>query len=189
MSVINLEKGARINLSKPQGGELTKIRMGLGWDPAKKGFFSSGSIDLDASCLMLNSNLEMEENIYFGNLRSRCASVQHEGDNLTGDGDGDDEVIRVDLEKVPANVHHLVFTVNSYRGQSFNDVANASCRLYDDLTGKVVAEYNLTEQGPQTGLVMVSLYRHNNTWKLKALGDLGNGRMGSEMLDQIRQLV
>lgn len=188
MIAINLEKGARINLTKPQGGELTKIRMGLGWDPAKKGFFS-GSIDLDASCLMLNSDRQMEDNIYFGSLRSRCGSVIHEGDNLTGDGDGDDETIRVDLQNVPANIHHLVFTVNSYRGQTFNEVANASCRLYDDTTGQVVAEYNLTEQGPQTGLIMVSLYRHNGTWKLKALGDLGNGRIGGDMIDQIRQLV
>ena len=129
---VSLQKGQKISLSKEAGGELTQVKLGLGWDVSqgpqdKKGGLlgklfggSSGgdSIDLDASCIMFDSNKQPVDAIWFSQLKSKDGSVVHTGDNRTGDGDGDDEVINVDLSKVPANVVSLVFTVNSFTGQT-----------------------------------------------------------------------
>jgi tellurium resistance protein TerZ len=180
---INLEKGSRINLEKADGGALTKIKMGLGWDPAGR-----DSIDLDASCIMLDENKSMVDQVSFRQLKSKCGNVKHSGDNLTGEGNGDDEVIELNLQGIKETVKHLVFTVNSFLGQTFDQVANASCRIYDD-KGVVVTEYKLTEKGAHTGLIMVSVYRHNGAWKVKALGHPTSGRMATDMLADIAAVV
>lgn len=186
---INLEKGARINLNKADGSELTAITMGLGWDPAKKGFFGGGgSIDLDASCILLDDNKQVLDQVWFRQLTSKCGKIKHSGDNLTGDGDGDDETISVDLKGLAGNVKYLIFTVNSFRGQSFQDVGRAGCRIYDDKK-KALAEYNLSEKGDHTGLIMVSLYRHNGAWKVNALGKATSGRVAAEMLGDITSVI
>jgi tellurium resistance protein TerZ len=130
---INLQKGQKISLSKESGGTLSKVVMGLGWDAKKsgggmlKGMFgggSSSSIDLDASCVLFNDQNKVVDTVYFGQLKSRDGSIVHTGDNRTGDGDGDDEQIIVDLDKIPATVKSLVFTVSSYTGQTFAEVEN-----------------------------------------------------------------
>lgn len=182
--MIYLGKGQRINLNKADGSVLTAIKMGLGWDPARSG----GSIDLDASCVMLSEDKQVIDQVWFRQLKSRCGNVQHSGDNLTGEGDGDDETIKVNLAGISADVKYLVFTVNSFRGQTFNEVARAGCKIYDD-KGNVLAKYDLSEKGSNTGLIMVCVYRHNGAWKVNALGYPTNGKIASEMLADINQVI
>ncbi|MDR2141105.1 MAG: TerD family protein [Deltaproteobacteria bacterium] len=175
---INLVKGQKINLQKDSGGGLTKVIMGLGWDPVKAG----KSIDLDASCALFDEQKKPLDLVYFGQLKSKDGSITHTGDNLTGEGEGDDEQIIVDLQKVPANVKFLVFTVNSYQGQSFNEVANAFCRLVDGTNNQEIAKYTLSGGGAHTGLIMAKLYRHQGEWKMHALGDPASGRVAKDLV-------
>ena len=187
---VNLQKGQKISLEKEAGGALTSVVMGLGWDVAKKkGLFGFGggnqSIDLDASCFMFDDNNRPVDLVYFGHLRSNDGSIQHSGDNLTGEGDGDDEQIAVNLARVPAQVKSLVFTVNNFTGQDFSQVENAYCRLVDGQSGKEIARYDLSAQGKHTAQVMAKLYRHNGEWKMHAIGENGQGRTAEELLPLI----
>lgn len=189
---INLQKGQKISLDKEAGRSLTKIVMGLGWDAKKSGgklggLFGGGGgeIDLDASCLLFNEQSKVVDTIWFAQLKSRDGSVTHSGDNRTGAGEGDDEQIVVDLERVPATVKSLVFTVNSFTGQSFDSVENAYCRIVDQKTGQEVARYTLSAQGPHTAQIMVKIYRHNNEWKMHAIGENGQGKTFEQLLPQI----
>lgn len=192
---INLQKGQKISLSKESGGNLNKVVMGLGWDAKKSGgggllgglFGGGGSdaIDLDASCVLFDDNNKVVETIYFGHLKSRDGSIVHTGDNRTGAGDGDDEQIIVELDKVPASVKALVFTVNSYTGQTFDSVENAYCRLVDNSSNQEVARYTLSSQGSHTAQIMAKLYRHNGEWKMHAIGENGTGRTIENLLPQI----
>lgn len=192
---VNLTKGQKISLEKEAGSGLTKVVMGLGWDMAKKessgglfGLFgggSSDSIDLDASCLMFDEAKNLQDAVYFGQLKSKDGSINHTGDNLTGEGDGDDEQIIVDLSRVPGNVKTLVFTVSSFRGQTFDQVANAFCRIVNQFNGKEIAKYALSSQGPHTAQIMAKLYRHNGEWKMAALGENCNGRTFRDMLPSV----
>ncbi len=170
---VNLEKGQKISLNKEAGGELTKIAMGLGWDVAKGGFFGfgGGSIDLDASAFIFDQQNQLVDVVYFGQLNSKDGAVRHSGDNLTGEGDGDDEVINVDLSRLGANVKALVFTVSSYRGQTFDKVNNAYCRLVNLANNREVARYNLSAAGSHTAQIMAKLYRHDGEWKMHAIGE------------------
>ncbi|MDR1084021.1 MAG: TerD family protein [Deltaproteobacteria bacterium] len=183
---ISLVKGQKISLAK-DSGELSKVVMGLGWDPAKKkgffGFFKkTDPIDLDASCCLFDESKNPVDMVWFRQLKSRDGSIIHTGDNLTGDGEGDDEQIIVDLTKVPAHVKYLVFTVNSFRGQTFNEVDNAYCRLVDSATQKEMARYSLSGGGNYTAMVMAKLYRHQGEWKMHALGDPANGQVIEQLL-------
>ncbi|MEB1180993.1 TerD family protein [Xanthomonas campestris pv. campestris] len=187
---VSLSKGQRISLSKEGGAQLTKVVMGLGWDAKKtKGFFGFGqrdqSIDLDASCLMFNDANQLVDQIWFQQLNSRDGSVRHTGDNRTGDGDGDDEQIVVQLDKIPTGIKSLVFIVNSFTGQSFAEIENAFCRLVDANGNKEVARYNLSCQGNHTAQLMAKLYRHENDWKLHAIGESCSGRTFHDMLPVI----
>jgi len=183
---VQLTKGQSVNLTKGDGGQLTKVRMGLGWDPiTKKGLFGGSKakdVDLDASCLMFDTSGQLTDVIYFGQLASKCGSVLHTGDNRTGAGDGDDESIIVDLTRVPVNVKTLVFTVNSFLGQTFNDVSNASCRLVDETTGSEIANYTLSTQGSHTAQVMAKVTRDGGGWKMTAIGQLGSGRTFEQLM-------
>lgn len=180
---ITLTKKQTISLEKKGGGNLTKVSMGLGWDAAKKGrgFLSKllggggGDIDLDASCIVMDAGHEVLDVIWFRQLKSKDGNIVHSGDNRTGDGDGDDETIHVDLQRMGANVKYLVFTVNSFTNQSFNDVDNAYCRIVDDANNEL-ARYNLTQQGNHTGLVMAYMTRQGNNWTVTAVGDTTHGR-------------
>lgn len=173
---VNLEKGQKINLNKEDGSSLKRIFMGLGWDAAGGVFgYGGGSIDLDASCAMFSENKELLDTVSFTQLTSRDGSIRHSGDNLTGAGDGDDEVINVDLSSVPANVKTIVFTINSYRGQTFDKVKNCFARVVDSVTNKEICIYKLSEKGSHTGMIMCKIYRHGTDWKIVALGTPCNG--------------
>ncbi|AGX05163.1 MULTISPECIES: TerD family protein [Bacillaceae] len=185
---INLQKGQRVDLTKGNPG-LSKIMVGLGWDPVEsKGgggllgsLFGGGggaNVDCDASVIMLGENDKLRNNsdvIYFGNLKSSDGSVQHTGDNLTGEGDGDDEQINVDLSRVPSHVQKLVFVVNIYdavkRKQHFGMIRNAYIRIVNPMGREELIHYNLTDDySGKTSLVVGELYRHGTDWKFAAVG-------------------
>jgi tellurium resistance protein TerD len=183
---INLQKGQRISLSKEAPG-LTKLMCGLGWDVAKSSgdglfgaFSATKDFDLDASVLCLDGNGKVsgsKDIIYFGNLSHSSGAITHLGDNLTGAGTGDDEQIMIDLSRIPSTIHKLVFTVNIYkcldRQQNFGRVQNAFIRLVDLSSNKELAKYNLSgsEYQESTGMIMAEIYRHNNEWKMAAIGN------------------
>jgi tellurium resistance protein TerZ len=162
--------------------------MGLGWDVAKsKGFFGFGggkgeAIDLDASVVMFDEGNRPVDVVWFRQLKSRDGSVNHTGDNRTGAGEGDDEQIVVDLRSVPPNVKSLMFTVNSFTGQTFASVANAFCRIFDTSNGKEIARYDLSVQGTHTAQIMAKLYRHNGEWKMHAIGENATGRTFDDLM-------
>jgi tellurium resistance protein TerZ len=187
---ISLSKGQKISLDKEAGVQLTKIIMGLGWDPVKKkGLFGFGGgsqeVDLDASCILFDEQGVQTDAVWFRQLKSKDGSILHTGDNRTGDGDGDDEKIIVDLNSVPANVKSLVFTVNSFTGQNFSQVENATCRIVNANNNQEVARFNLSTLGNHNAQIMVKLYRHGGEWKLHAIGEIGNGRTFGELIPQI----
>lgn len=184
---ISLQKGQKISLAKEGGATLTRVVMGLGWDAKKKGgFFGFGAktqeIDLDASCLLFDQNKQVVDVVWFRQLRSRDGSIQHTGDNRTGQGEGDDEQIIVDLSQVPDYVQTIMFVVNSFTGQSFSEIENAFCRLVDQSSNREIAKYNLSCNGNHTAQIMAKLYRHNNEWKMHAIGENGTGRTFQELL-------
>jgi len=183
--VVSLAKGQKISLEKEAGTTLTRVTMGLGWDPIKKkGLFGSKEVevDLDASCVLFDDAGKMVDTVWFRQLASKDGSITHTGDNRTGAGDGDDEQILVDLHKIPASVKTLVFVVNSFTGQNFTQIDNATCRILDSSNGKEIAKYNLSCQGPHTAQVMAKIYRHNNEWKLAALGENASGRTFQDLM-------
>jgi tellurium resistance protein TerZ len=197
---ISLQKGQKISLDKEAGSRLNQVVMGLGWDTsggAKRsgllgGLFGGrggGGIDLDASCILFDDAGRLADAVWFQQLRSRDGSIQHTGDNRTGQGEGDDEQIIVDLERVPGNVSFLVFTVNSFSGQSFDTVQRAYCRLLDGTTQKEIARYDLGCQGPHTALVMAKLYRHNQEWKMHAIGENARGQTFQDLIPVIGEYL
>lgn len=191
---INLEKGQKISLNKADGTGLQQVFLGVGWDVAKsKGFLGfgggGGDIDLDASVVLFDDNKQVLDVVYFGQLKSKDGSIQHSGDNLTGAGDGDDEVIRVDLARVPSNVKSIVFTVSSFRGQTFEKVENAFCRLVDQQTNQQIASYKLSSQGAHTGLIIAKIYRHNGEWKMHAIGENVHGRTFQDIIPHILPFI
>ncbi|MFT4086031.1 MAG: TerD family protein [Gordonia sp. (in: high G+C Gram-positive bacteria)] len=190
---ISLVKGQKVSLRKDGGVPLTRVWMGLGWDPiqtGKKGFFGGGgsAIDLDASVLMF-SKAQCIETVYFGHLKSKDLSIVHSGDNLTGDGAGDDEVISVDLSAIPPHVDNLVFIVTSYRGQTFAEVQNAYCRLIDQTTNAELARYTLAGGMPFTAACMAVVSREGGEWKLRAIGDGFNAKTPNKAVNQVTRYL
>lgn len=194
---VNLVKGQKIDLTKGNPG-LSKITVGLGWDPntETKGllgglFGKKQTIDCDASALLIDSNKKCMETIYFGHLKNKNNSIVHTGDNLTGDGDGDDEQILVDLNQVPNTVEKLVFIVNIYNAQSkkqhFGMIKNAYIRIVDNSNNKELIRYSLTDNySNKTGLFTGEIYRHNNEWKFMAIGEGTLDTSVSEMVKRYR---
>ncbi len=174
---VSLAKGQRVSLVKNGNQALTRVKMGLGWDPIKRsgggGFFGGGKrevqIDLDAAAVLFAGNQPVDV-AFYNQLRSKDGSVQHTGDNRTGEGEGDDEVITVDLTTVPPQVDSIVFVVTSYEGQTFEQVHNAFCRLVDHTDGEL-ARYQLAGGMAYTALAMAKIYRSGGGWKLQALGE------------------
>lgn len=181
---VKLAKGQKVSLSKDLNGgnALAVIKMGLGWDTG------SETIDLDASCALYDAQKNQLDTVWFRQLKSKCGSFQHSGDNLTGAGDGDDEVISVDLNKVPANVQHIVFAVTSYRGQKFTAVQNAFVRICNGAGGAELCRYELSAKTPNTAMIMARLYRHNGEWKFAALGEPADGRTVGDLAAAITRL-
>ncbi|EKX67867.1 TerD family protein [Streptomyces ipomoeae] len=177
---INLDKG-RVSLQKNQtvslvkGGRplLSQVKMGLGWEPAYRG----KDIDLDASVIAYGPQRNHIDSCYFGKLQIVGGAIRHSGDNLTGEGGGDDEVITVDLGRLPQEVTGLVFTVNSFSGQKFTEVAKAYCRLLDASSGEELVRFDLTNAEPQTGVMMAKLIRQfSGEWEMTAMGDFVKSR-------------
>lgn len=171
---ISLTKGGNINLSKEAPG-LSKLSLGLGWGVRAT---AGADFDLDASAFLLTESGKVRSDadfIFYKQTASTCGSVKHTGDNRTGEGEGDDETINVDLSKVPADVQKIVFTVTIYdydtRNQNFGQVSNAFIRVIDQNNGSEVARYDLSEDASTvTAMIFGELYRHNGEWKFKAVG-------------------
>ena len=172
---INLSKGQKVDLTKGNPG-LKKVMIGLGWDV--NAFDSGADFDLDAAAFMLGDSGKCpteKEFIFYGNLEHASGSVKHMGDNLTGEGEGDDEQILVDLQTVPSNVSKVAFTVTIYesdvRRQNFGQVSNAYIRSVDESSGQELIRYDLGEDfSIETAVVVGELYRHNGEWKFNAIG-------------------
>ena len=188
---VKLQKGQKISLKKESGGSFRNVMVGLGWDEAKTsggGFFGSlfgGSkgetVDCDASVILCGADGKLlsrnvsETCVYFGNLRHSSGAIIHQGDNLTGAGDGDDEQIMVDLQGIPQNIHKMVFVVNIYdankKNQHFGMIQNAFIRLVDLSNQMEICRFDLTENySGMTGLVVGEIYRKDGEWKFNAIG-------------------
>jgi tellurium resistance protein TerZ len=183
---VSLSKGQKVSLAKRDGGSLTRVRMGLGWDAVKKkglfGGLKNQSIDLDASALLFDGSGNLVDQVWFQQLRSKDGAVQHTGDNLTGAGEGDDESIRVDLGALPAAVANVVFTVNSFTGQDFSQIENAFCRLIDETTEAEIARYDLSGSGRHNAQIMAKVTREGAGWSMTALGIPATGRTFRDLL-------
>lgn len=189
--MVSLIKGQTVSLAKADGGTLTRATMGVGWDVRKPSGFlgmfgGGGDIDLDASCLMFDASGRQVDQIWFRQLKSQDGSIVHTGDNRTGAGDGDDEQINVDLSRVPATVATLLFTVNSFTGETFDKIANAYCRLVDATSNRELARFDLSGSGPHTGQIMARLTRSSTGWDMKAIGEKTTGRTFHDMGPEIQ---
>ena len=172
---VSLKKGQKVDLTKGNPG-LRSITVGLGWDVNR---YDSGSdFDLDASAFLLGANDKVTRDtdfIFYGNANHPSGSVNYGGDNRTGEGEGDDEQILVDLQLIPANIEKIDFTVTIYeaneRRQNFGQVSNAFVRIVDNATGQELIRYDLEEDfSIETAVVVGELYRHNGEWKFNAIG-------------------
>ncbi len=170
---VNLKKAQTVNLTKTGAPPLAKVVMGLGWDPNP----GRGNIDLDASVIAFDQAGKKLEIVWFMHKKEFGKAIVHSGDNLTGKGEGDDEQIRVDLMGLPQQVHSLVFTINSFSGQKFDQVRRAFCRLVDEASGAELVRFNLSESPAHTGVLMAILRRTDpQTWQMTALGEFHDGR-------------
>lgn len=172
---INLSKGQKVDLTKGNAG-LTKIVVGLGWDTNK--YDGGADFDLDAAAFMLAGNGKVASDkdfVFYGNLKHNSGSVEHMGDNLTGEGEGDDEQIKVNLATVPSSIEKIDFTVTIYdaeaRKQNFGQVSNAFIRIVDESNNTELIRFDLGEDfSVETAVVVGELYRHNGEWKFNAIG-------------------
>lgn len=175
--MISLQKGQKISLSKEAAG-LKMLHIGLGWDSRKPaGVFGNSQFDLDASCLCLRGGklLNKDDVVYYGRLRHNSGAIEHQGDNLNGDGEGDDEVILIDLNRVPSDIDKIIVVVTIYkahkRNQHFGLVDNAFMRMVDDKSRNEIARYNLSDNyDNMTAMIFGEVYRHEDEWKVAAIG-------------------
>lgn len=180
---VSLSKGGNVSLSKTDPN-LKKVLIGLGWDARST---DGQDFDLDASAFLLQANGKVASDsdfIFYNNLRSSCGSVVHQGDNRTGEGEGDDEKLIVELDKVPASVDKIVFTVTIHdaltRRQNFGQVSNAFIRLVNNETNNEVARYDLQEDSStEIAMIFGELYRHNGEWKFRAVGQGFSGGLAA----------
>ena len=179
---ISLTKGGNVNLSKEAPG-IAKTTIGLGWNPRVT---DGQAFDLDAIAFLVGENgkVRMETDfIFFNNLKSADGSVVHNGDNRTGEGDGDDETLSIDLSKVPADVAKVIFAVTIYEGatrnQNFGQVSDAYIRVVNDAGGSEIARFDLSEDGStETAMVFGELYKNAGEWKFRAIGQGFAGGLG-----------
>ncbi|QSE93069.1 TerD family protein [Rhodococcus pseudokoreensis] len=171
---VSLTKGGNVSLTK-EAPNLTAVAVGLGWDARST---TGTDFDLDASAIGEGADKKVVSDqhfVFFNNLRSPDGSIEHVGDNTTGEGEGDDEVINVNLAAVPANIESILFPVSIYdaetRSQSFGQVRNAYIRVVDQANGNELARYDLSEDAStETAMVFGELYRHGAEWKFRAIG-------------------
>ena len=171
---ISLSKGGNISLSKTDPS-LKQVLVGLGWDARPT---DGADFDLDASAFMINDDGKVRSDsdfIFYNQMRSVCGSVEHTGDNQTGAGEGDDEALIVLLEKVPADIQRIIFTVTIHeaeqRKQNFGQVSHAFVRIVNKESGQEVTRYDLSEDASiETAMIFGEIYRHNSEWKFRAVG-------------------
>lgn len=181
---ISLSKGQKVDLTKGNPS-LSKIMVGLGWDINQ--FDSGNTFDLDAACFCLNAQgtcANDKDFVFYGNLKHPSGSVLHMGDNLTGDGDGDDEQVQVNLTQIPATIDKVAFTVTIHEAaakrQNFGQVSNSFIRIVDESTGVELIRYDLGEDfSIETAVVVGELYRHGAEWKFNAIGSGFQGGLGA----------
>jgi len=179
---ISLSKGGNVSLSKEAPG-IKKILVGLGWESRAT---DGAAFDLDASVFMIKNDGKVRADsdfIFYNNLKSTDGSVEHMGDNKTGAGEGDDEVVKVDLEKVPAEIDKIAFTVTIHEGearkQNFGGVQNAYIRIVNQDGDKEIARYDLSEDASvETAMIFGEVYRNAGEWKFKAIGQGFKGGLG-----------
>lgn len=179
---VSLSKGGNVSLSKEDPG-LSKLLIGLGWDTRTT---DGADFDLDASAFLLAPGDRVRSDddfIFYNNLRSGEGSVEHTGDNRTGEGEGDDESLKVDLSRVPQQVQKIAVAVTIHDGearrQSFGMVSNAFIRVVNDTTGREIARYDLSEDAStETAMIFGEVYRHNAEWKFRAVGQGYTGGLG-----------
>ncbi|WP_330451966.1 MULTISPECIES: TerD family protein [unclassified Streptomyces] len=183
---VSLRKNETVSLVKAGRPLLSQVKMGLGWEPA----FRGKDIDLDASVIAYGPQRNHLDSCYFGKLSILNGAIKHSGDNLTGEGEGDDEVIVVDLGRIPAEATGLVFTVNSFTGQKFTEVAKAYCRLVDAATDEELVRFDLTGAEPQTGVMMAKLIKQfSGEWEMTAMGDFVKSRTVRGMVKPAAQAL
>lgn len=176
---VSLAKGGSVSLEKNGKPFLSAVRMGLGWEPAAGG----RNVDLDASCIAFDAQRNKIETAWFMKLSIFNGAIAHSGDNLTGEGAGDDESITVHLEGLPPEVCGLVFVVNSFSGQKFTAVQNAYCRLLDAGSGQELVRFDLTSSEAQTGVVMCKLVRqYSGEWVMTAIGEYVSAKTARAMV-------
>lgn len=180
---ISLNKGGRLSLNKEAPG-LTKVVVGLGWDARAT---DGADFDLDASAFLLGAGGKVRSEadfIFYNQLKSRCGSVEHTGDNLTGEGDGDDEAIKIDLNGIPADVEKVAFTVTIHdadvRKQNFGQVSNAYIRVVNADGNAEITRYDLAEDAStETAMIFGELYRHSGEWRFAAVGQGYSGGLAA----------
>ncbi len=182
---VSLKKGEKVSLTKTAGGAgLTKIRVGLGWDARVT---DGKSFDADASAFLLNDQGKTRNEgdfVFYGNLHSACGAVEHTGDNQTGAGDGDDETIKIDLTKVPAEIKKIAIAVTIYeakeRNQSFGQITNAFVRIVNEADGTELARFDLSEDAStNTAMIFAEIYNLNGEWKMNAVGQGYDGGLAA----------
>ena len=180
---ISLNKGGNLSLSKTDPS-LNQVLIGLGWDARAT---DGADFDLDASAFLLAANDKVRgetDFIFYNQTRSPEGSVEHTGDNRTGEGDGDDEAVKINLAKVPADVQKIAITVTIHdaesRGQNFGQVQNAFIRVVNDQTNVEIVRFDLNEDySTETAMIFGELYRHSGEWKFKAVGQGFSGGLGA----------
>ncbi|MDQ0107789.1 tellurium resistance protein TerZ [Chitinophaga terrae (ex Kim and Jung 2007)] len=199
---INLQKGQRISLEKPNGTKLQHVCVGINWGAIeKKGLFGLGktkeAVDLDGSCALFNEQKQLLEVVYFGNLRSKDSAVIHSGDDLTGDMNGNDgldnEVITLDFSRLNSNINYVAFVLNSFRGHDFGTIPFASIRIYEGTPSRVnevFATYDIAS-GPgfagHVSMVMGVFYKKNGEWKFNAIGEPTRDRKLEQTVNTVAQ--
>ena len=180
---VSLQKGGNVSLTKESPG-LTSVLVGLGWDTRVT---DGAEFDLDASVFMLNESgkvLSDDAFIFYNNKKSTCGNVEHLGDNRSGEGEGDDEQVKLNLAGMPEDVKKLVFAVTIHdaeaRRQNFGQVNNAYIRLVNAADNSEIARYDLSEDASvETAMLFGEVYRHNADWKFKAVGQGFAGGLGA----------
>lgn len=181
---VSLAKGQKVELTKAHKG-IKNIIVGLGWDTNK--YDGDTAFDLDAAVFLLNDSDKVRSDadfVFYNNLTAGNGSVQHTGDNLTGEGEGDDEQVKIDLSKVPDDVHKVAFTITindaDARNQTFGQVSNAFVRIVDESSSEELIRYDLGEDySIETAVVVGELYRHSAEWKFAAIGSGFSGGLGA----------